>query len=108
MVDVEGPFTAVGDELIQDAHGSILMAFPLAAGRTRILIPVRSAQQVGATVSFHIDCGDAFGVICAQTVREESHLRDVARRVPGSGLTVTFDSGKTKECGGYRENERAC
>src|SRR5579864_1416345 len=108
MVDVEGPFTAVGDELIQDAHGSILMAFPLAAGRTRILIPVRSAQQVGATVSFHIECGDAFGVICAQTVREESQLRDVAGGVAGSGLARAFDGGKAEERSGYRENERAC
>ena len=44
VVHVESPFSAVGDELIVNAYRSVLMALPLAAGRSRILIPVSSAQ----------------------------------------------------------------
>src|ERR1700730_18818301 len=43
MVDVEGPFSAVGDELPQNAHGAVLMAYPFATRWSRILIPISAA-----------------------------------------------------------------
>src|SRR5205807_257576 len=108
MVHVECPLSTVGDELPENAYGSVLMAFPLAARRPRVFIPIGSAQEVGPTVAIHVERGDAFGMIRTQTVSEESHLRNVPGRIPRSGLTRVLFSSNAEARRPYGHNERNC
>src|SRR4051812_45191069 len=46
MVHIDGPLTAVRDELAKNPHLPELMASPLSTVRAGILVPIGAAQQV--------------------------------------------------------------
>ncbi len=83
VIDVDDPFAAVVDELVMDADGAELMLLPLAAVGTGILVPVGSAEDVEEAVAVHVEKGDAFGVIGAETVGEEGDSRFAVGTVAG-------------------------
>src|SRR5579871_1430042 len=87
MIHVKGPLAAVGDELPEHPYRSVLMALPLAARRTRILVPVGTTQDVRAAVAIHVECGDAFCMIGAEAVNEKSELGNATGPIPGHGFS---------------------
>src|ERR1700685_633612 len=107
VVHIEGPFSTVGNKLIEKAHGSILMAPPLAAGRSRILIPVSAAQNIGTPITIHVERSDALGMIRSQAMDKECRLRHASRRISRRSLTRTLRSGAA-EAQRHRCNDRNC
>ncbi len=71
VVDVDDPLAAVGDELVVNADGAELVLLPGAAVGAGIFVPVGAAEEVGKTVVVHVEDGDAFSVVGAETMGEE-------------------------------------
>ena len=86
VVDVDGPLAAVGDELVVDADGAVLMLFPVAALCAGVLVPIGSAEDVGEAVVVHVEGGNPFGMIVAQAMGDEGGLHDAFGIGAGRGL----------------------
>src|SRR5215472_18235269 len=78
VIDIHRPLAAIRYEFAHDINHSVLMALPLAALRTGILIPVRAAHEVRPAVSIHVDGRDPFGMIGAQSMHEERRVRHIS------------------------------
>jgi len=63
VIYIHRPLAAIGHKFTDDLDRAVLMTLPFAALRSRILIPLGSADQVGPALSIHVDGGDAFGVV---------------------------------------------
>ena len=81
VINVDHPFSAVGDELVVDPDGAELMLLPLAAVCTGVLVPVSAAEQVRKTIAIHVKHGDAFGMVGAETMGEKGDSRLAIRAV---------------------------
>ena len=104
MVHVDGPLAAIGNILADDSGFAVLVLLPLAAVGAGIFVPIGAAQDVWIAVAVHVERGDAFSVVGAQTVHEECDLRDAAGAGTGSGFALG--------CGGIgclgRSEDGAC
>src|SRR5262249_55528390 len=78
VVHVDRPLAAVGNKLAHCARLAILMTLPLAAVGAGVLIPVGSTDDVGKSITVHIERGDALSVIRAKAVRKKRDLRNAA------------------------------
>ena len=65
VVDVDGPLTAVGDELAMGADSAELVLFPIAALGSGVLVPIGSAEDIGEAVAVHVEGSDSFCVVVA-------------------------------------------
>src|SRR5947209_8404498 len=98
MVHVNGPFAAVRNKLIYSLNRSVLMALPLPALRSGILVPVSSAQKIRTAIIVHVNDCNPFGMIRAKAMRKKGRLRNVIGSIPP--LTVQLgkrNSGKQAE-----------
>ncbi len=97
MIDVHRPLSAIGDKLIHDADGAVLMLLPLTSRRPRVLVPVGSAEQVSETVAIHIHGGDCFGMVGAQPMHEKRGLRNSIWAIAGGGLADALRVRRQRE-----------
>src|SRR5882757_7091544 len=81
VIDVDDPFSAVGDELVVYADGAKLMLLPLATICAGILVPVSAAEQIQKTVAIHVEHGDTFGMVGAETMGKKGNARLAAGAV---------------------------
>ncbi len=65
VVHIHRPLAAVGDKLTQCARLPVLVAFPLATLRAGILIPICTAENIGAAIAVHVEGGDTFRMVRA-------------------------------------------
>ena len=108
VVDVDGPLAAVGDELVVDAYGAVLVLLPIAALCAGVLVPVGSAEDVGEAIVVHVEGGDAFGVVGAETVSDEGGLHDALGTGAGCGLAELGGVGgvlRMADCGAHAQEE---
>jgi hypothetical protein len=73
VVDVDDPLPTIVDELIVGADGTELMLLPLSTLGGGIFIPVGAAQQVKKAIAVHVEERDAFSVVGAERMGEESY-----------------------------------
>src|ERR1035438_2077841 len=90
VIHVDRPLAAVGDEFATDARLAILVALPFSAVWAGILIPIRTAEKIGPPIAVHVERGDAFCMIGAETMDEEGSLRNAAGTGAGSRLALSL------------------
>ncbi len=109
VVDVDGPFAAVGDEFGVGAYGAVLVALPVAAVGAGVFVPVGSAEEVEEAVVVHVEGGDGFGVVGAEAVDEEGWVGCAVGAGAGSGFAefggVGGVLGVGRDCGESEEDE---
>jgi hypothetical protein len=99
VIDVHRPLAAIGHKFADDLDRAVLMAFPLSALSTGILIPVSSAHKIRPAVSIHVDSGDSLGMIGAQSMDEKSRLGKVSRTVTSNLIELCMgDSQPERDC----------
>ncbi len=96
VIHVHHPLAAIGHKLSDYIDGAVLVAFPLAAPRPRILVPIRSAQNIRPAVAVHVHGGDALGVIGAQPMDGISGLRHIAGRVAPHLVELSVDGARKR------------
>src|SRR5208337_2781577 len=81
VIHIDGPFAAIGNEFAGDFHSAVLVTFPLATLWAGIFVPICAADDIEFAVAIHVDEGDTFGVIGAQTVRGKVDFGNVVGAV---------------------------
>src|ERR1700751_2284665 len=88
------------------------MLFPFATTGAGILIPVSTAKQIQKAIVIHVEHGDAFGVIRAETVSEKSDagltIRSIARLLHAELSGVSRILGVTRTVDKKRQDEQQC
>ena len=104
MVHINGPLATVTHEFAMHRYSTPLMPRPCASLRARILVPIRTTQQVNKTNANHVDGADAFRVVRANPVRKKGGLRHAVwaaawLRLADFTLSVRDDANQRHDCG---------